>query len=50
LKVSVTEPSDSVKTGKAKQSDGRLRSQLFGWLVVWITFIASGTVSHDVGK
>jgi hypothetical protein len=48
--VSVTEPSDAVKTGMVKQYEGRLRSQFFGWLVVWITFIARGTVSQDVGK
>ena len=36
--------------GMAKHSEGRLRPQLFGYLLVSIAFIATGTASQNVGK
>jgi len=45
LRASVSEPSDAVNAGMARQTDGR--PQLVGWFVGWLSGIHSGTLTIE---
>jgi hypothetical protein len=53
--VFVTEPSDAVKAGMAKQTGGRLRLHLVLWLFIWFLnrhkrLAVNGVVRYFVKK